>query len=283
MKAALSALSALSLENVTSFARDILRLHTEVKLLRAELDNVRSRAELGDAFQDAFRADRHTDAYRSVFSGSRESLVSVCVGTYNRAATLVERCVRSILEQDYKNLQILVIGDACTDETERRMAMIRDTRLHFENLTERGCYPEVQHWRWMVAGTAPFNRALELAEGDFITHLDDDDEYLPGRVGRLVAFAKETHADVVYHPFWYERKPGVWAVNPASRFSIQMSTTSSVLYHRWFKRIPWDLDAYRNVEPGDANRFRKFRYLGAEAHRYEEPLLRKYHRAPYAE
>lgn len=271
-----SFISSISLDKITALAADCLRLPADVQLLRAELDNVRSRAELGDAFQDMFRAERQTPAYRAVFDTSRKPLVSVCVGTYNRAKPLVERCLRSILRQDYDNLQIVVIGDACSDDTERHIATIRDTRLHFENLAQRGPYPEQAHWRWMVAGTATFNRALELAEGDFVTHLDDDDEYLPARVGRLVALAQEKQADLVYHPFWYERQPGAWALNPATRFSIGLCTTSSVLYHRWLKRLPWDGDAYRNGEPGDACRFRKFRYLGVEAHRCPEPLLRKY-------
>src|ERR1019366_2403929 len=120
------------------------------------------------------------------------------------------------------------------------------------------------------------NHALGLATGSFITHLDDDDEYLPGRITKLVRFLQETRTDLVWHPFWFEPAPGKWKLNEAKRFALGSVTTSSVLYHRWFARILWDLEAYRMREPGDWNRFRKFSYLGASLARFPEPFLRHY-------
>ena len=70
-----------------------------------------------------------------------------------------------------------MVGDCCTDDTAERISHIRDDRLRFVNLSERGRYPEEPYLRWMVAGTVPFNHALSLTRGQFVTHLDDDDEY----------------------------------------------------------------------------------------------------------
>lgn len=42
----------------------------------------------------------------------------------------------------------------------------------------------------MVAGTPAANRALELADGAFVTHLDDDDRYAPDQIERLLEFAQ---------------------------------------------------------------------------------------------
>lgn len=247
---------------------------SQISQLRLELDALRSRMDIGDAIAEQFEADRRCGDYRQAFE-KPEPLVTVCVGTYNRGEIVAERCVRSILAQSYRNLQVIVIGDACTDDTESRFARMRDTRIHFENLSERGVYPEVRLWKWMVAGTVPVNRALALADGDFITHLDDDDEYASDRVEKLLETICRVKADLVYHPFWNLEK-GAWKLNPASKFQCGHVTTGSVLYHKWFRRIPWDLNAYRYNEPGDANRFRKFRFLGVDAVRNPEPLLRKY-------
>jgi hypothetical protein len=120
------------------------------------------------------------------------------------------------------------------------------------------------------------NHALSLATGDFITHLDDDDEHMPDRVEKLVRHIQQTRADIVFHPFWRETAPDTWSVNQAARFEYTRVTTSSIFYHRWFRAVPWDLEAYRYHEPGDWNRLRKFLYLGANAVRYPEPLLRHY-------
>jgi hypothetical protein len=87
---------------------------------------------------------------------------------------------------------------------------------------------------------------------------------------------KTTQADIVYHPFWSQVDDRTWGLNKAEGFSKGYVTTSSVLYHHWFKCIPWDMNAYKYREPGDWNRFRKFHYLGALSSRYPEPLLKHY-------
>ncbi len=77
-------------------------------------------------------------------------LVTVVVPTYNRAGLLVERCIPSILSQTYDNFELIIVGDCCTDQTEELVAQIKDPRLKFYNLTERGQYPSEPHRRWMV-------------------------------------------------------------------------------------------------------------------------------------
>lgn len=42
------------------------------------------------------------------------------------------------------------------------------------------------------------NRALEIAEGDYIAFLDDDDIFLPEHLFDGIRFLKETNADIVY-------------------------------------------------------------------------------------
>ena len=134
----------------------------------------------------------------------------------------------------------------------------------------------VPEWHWMVAGTTAMNYALDLANGDFITHLDDDDRHRPDRLSKLVQFIQETRSDLVWHPFWRETATRKWQLKSAKYFRKNEVTTSSVLYHKWFRRIPWDIDAYKYREPGDWNRFRKFRYLGANMSRFPEPLLKHF-------
>jgi len=239
------------------------------------IDNLRSRFDVPDDIFALYQQDRNSEAYQSIFN-KNDPLVSVCVATYNRSRTLTDRCLKSLLCQNYQNIEIIVVGDGCTDDTERRVLSLNDQRIRFVNLPKRGEYPTNPNWRWMVAGTEPVNYALDMANGDFISHLDDDDEHSPDRISKLVRFICETRADILWHPFWQETVTGKWRLKKSQCFEKNQVTTSSVFYHRWLKRIPWDIAAYKYREPGDWNRFRKFIYLGCMCKRFPEPLLKHY-------
>jgi glycosyltransferase involved in cell wall biosynthesis len=248
-------------------------LKKEIKLfLRIAREWRYSWSDLGFGFLFSFWKERRSKLYQSVFE-KENPLVSVCVATYNRGPLLVQRSVKSLLNQTYQNIEIIVVGDCCTDNTSELMAEITDKRVNYINLSERGVYPENKWHRWMVAGTTPVNHALSLCQGEFITHLDDDDEYPVDRIEKLVGFIQMKRADIVWHPFELEQANGEWLTVKAPKFAFQSISTSSVFYHHWFKSIPWDINAWQRDEPGDWNRFRKFVYLRVKAFRFPESLL----------
>ena len=263
------------IRNILEAPRQIKRLSKHLEALEDDVDGLRSRLDLDPELLERFFMDRASSEYQDAYN--RENpLVTICIATYNRGHLLMERSVRSALNQSYQNLEVLVVGDCCADDTEELLRSITDPRLRFVNLPRRGDYPADPMLRWMVAGTSPVNYALEQAKGEFVTHLDDDDEFPSERIERLLHFIRDTRADIVWHPFWAENQDGKWRLKECSEFKKGQVTTSSVFYHHWFKRIPWDIDAYRYREPGDWNRFRKFKYLGAKAVRCSEPLLRHF-------
>jgi|SRR5947209_14184932 len=85
---------------------------------------------------DAYHAYRSTDEYRTAYT-SVDPLVSICVATVDRAGLLLERCIPSLLAQTYRNLQIVVVGDNCMDDTMQRLASHGDSRIQFVNLPGR--------------------------------------------------------------------------------------------------------------------------------------------------
>lgn len=254
------------------FVRDYVR---QIYSLQSEMDRLKSSVDVPVSLFDKFQLVRQEESYLSVFT-KPEPLITIYIPTYNRADLLLSRSVRSVLEQTYSNIQLLVIGDQCSDNTEKSMAMVKDSRVQFVNLPERGSYPDNPSWRWMVAGTKPMNFALDLAEGDFICQLDDDDEFLPERLEKLVQFMQKERCDVAWHPFLNEVKPGRWRTKRCQYFRRYHVTNSSVLSHGWFRNIKFDPSAFRLNEPGDWNRFRKFVYLGASFARYPDPLVRHF-------
>jgi glycosyltransferase involved in cell wall biosynthesis len=95
--------------------------------------------------------------------------VSVIVPTHNRVH-LIERAVRSALNQTLSDLEVLVIDDASTDGTGEVIRGIGDPRVKYlRHDTNRGV-------------SAARNTALGIAAGRFIAFLDDDDEWLPEKL-----------------------------------------------------------------------------------------------------
>ena len=244
-------------------------LEKELGLLREQFDAFRSSLEVPTEM---------TLEYANWKTRTRipdRPLVSICMATFNRGRMLTERSIASVLAQTYKKFELIIVGDGCTDDTENRINSIGDERITFVNLPQRGQYPEEPVRRWMVAGTPAMNRCMQLAKGDFVTHLDDDDEYLPERLERLVDFSIKNQSDFVWHPFWVSNGTD-WYLHEAKSASFGNLTTGSVFYRSWFKRIEWSMNAHYVLEPGDWNRFRRIKFVCPQMVRYGEPLLKHY-------
>jgi glycosyltransferase involved in cell wall biosynthesis len=109
-------------------------------------------------------------------------LVSVVIPTYDRGP-LLERAVASVLAQTYRTLELLVVDDGSTDDTQARLARIDDPRLRVIRQGNQG-----------VARAR--NRALREARGAYIAFLDSDDAWLPGKLERQVAALEAAPARV---------------------------------------------------------------------------------------
>jgi Glycosyl transferase family 2 len=249
-------------------------LHFEQYRIEAALFAAEGLTQLRDEFLQA----RSTIEYQAVFDMDNP-LVSVCVTTMNRAELLIERALASLLTQTYRNLQIIVVGDHCTDDTAERIARLGDRRIFFVNLPKRGPYPRPGIDRWRVAGSHPGNRALQLVEGEFVTHLDEDDSFEPERIQILVKKIREVRADLVFHRFWWQQPNGGWAEFGNGSFEHGQTGTSMIFYHRYLAQIPWDVFAYRFGEPEDWNRLRKFKLMRARTE-FVPALLTRYYRLP---
>lgn len=112
-------------------------------------------------------------------------LVSVYLPTRNRAA-LLPRAVDSVLRQDHTNLELLIVDDASTDATPDLLARLA------------AADPRVQVFRQKRPSGAPAARnvAIRAASGRYVTGLDDDDEFLPGRITSLLGAFDERYAFV---------------------------------------------------------------------------------------
>lgn len=245
--------------------------HPARRVPRAEFDLLKSSLEVPLELVNEFFAWKESHPVPA------RPLVSVTVVTYNRARLLTERCLPSLLNQTYRGLEIIVVGDCCTDETEELVGRINDPRLKFYNLPERGAYPSDPTRRWMVSGYYAVEKAMSMITGDWVCHLDDDDEYVLDRVEKLVDFAAANGCDIVWHPFWMQDRDGQWYVNEADEFALSKITNGSVFYRSWFaQHVRVNYHTYMTMEPGDWNRYRRIKYINPVAMRFPELLLRHY-------
>jgi len=120
-------------------------------------------------------------------------LVSIIVPTYNLGEALVAYCIPSILRQTYQNFEVVVVGDGCTDNTEDLLRKFNDKRIRFDN-TIIHKPPRSKN----VTSVVPGNRALELARGDWVARLDDDDIWTKDHLELLINFALDNRYNFVY-------------------------------------------------------------------------------------
>ena len=108
--------------------------------------------------------------------------VSVLVSAYNHEA-YIEACLLSILNQTYKNIELIVIDDGSRDNT---FAVVRKLAAQY------GFYAEQQK---NMGLTPTLNKALAMATGKYVCQFGSDDIMLPDKTAKQVAYL-EAHPDV---------------------------------------------------------------------------------------
>ncbi len=96
-------------------------------------------------------------------------LVSVVIGTYNRADYLL-KAILSVLSQTLQDFEIVVVDDASPDHTSKVIHDLQEKRIHYiRHDVNKGI-------------AAVRNTGLLHSSGKYIAYLDDDDEWLPQKL-----------------------------------------------------------------------------------------------------
>lgn len=111
-------------------------------------------------------------------------LLSVIIPVYN-TGKYVKKCIDSVINQTYKDLEIIVIDDGSTDDSYNVLTEIRkkDNRIKIKKQTNQG-----------VSKTR--NRGIEIAQGDLIAFVDSDDCLDLDMYEILIKNLDTTNADV---------------------------------------------------------------------------------------
>jgi hypothetical protein len=120
-------------------------------------------------------------------------LVSVVTPTWQRHDMLMDRCVPSVQAQTYPEIEHVIISDGPDPALAARFSDWRERIIGGEDPPVH----DVQFRELSAAerggqyGVAPRLRGLELARGDLIAYLDDDDAYRPQHCAMLAAALAE--------------------------------------------------------------------------------------------
>ena len=116
-------------------------------------------------------------------------LVSIVIPTYN-CGQYVEEAVDSVLNQTYRNLEIIVVNDGSTDDTASRLEKYKD----------QGCVRIVSQANRGLSGAR--NVGIGFSSGEYVALLDSDDRWLPDKLERQLACFQELEGvDMVFSDF----------------------------------------------------------------------------------
>jgi glycosyltransferase involved in cell wall biosynthesis len=101
--------------------------------------------------------------------------MTVVIPTYNYAEVL-PYSIGSVLDQTFREFELLIIGDGCTDHSEDVVAAVGDPRVQWLNLAKHSGHQ-----------VGPNNEGLERARGDVVAYLGHDDLWLPNHLEQLLA------------------------------------------------------------------------------------------------
>lgn len=146
-------------------------------------------------------------------------LVSIVTATYNRSNVL-RHTIESVRWQTVPDWNLLVVGDACTDDTADVAGSFSDSRITFTNLP-----------RNHGEQSAPNNAGMAMATGRYLAFVNHDDLWFPDHLETLIAAIERTGADLVYGLSARIDASGrahLWGNSPGGRYAIWHPIPASV-------------------------------------------------------
>jgi hypothetical protein len=121
---------------------------------------------------------------------------SIVMAAYNSAAWIVP-AIRSALDQSYRDFEMIVVGDGCTDETGDIVTSEFGSRVRWRNLEKNS-----------GSQSAPNNEGIRLARGTHIAYLGHDDIWSRHHLEALAAIIRAHDPDFAVSGAVYHGPPG---------------------------------------------------------------------------
>lgn len=117
-----------------------------------------------------------------------EDVITIIIPVYN-VQPYLDRCMQSVLNQTYKNIEIIIVDDKSNDNSNQMcLKYLKDTRVTVRHGINEGL-------------SAARNIGLDIAKGTFVLFVDSDDYIEPDMIENLYMCQKKTGADTVIGGF----------------------------------------------------------------------------------
>lgn len=151
----------------------------------------------------------------------------------------LEKCFKSIISQSFKNYEVIVVNDGSTDNSAAIISKYSEKYPNFKGIN--------LDFKTNVSDCR--NRALKIAQGDYIAFCDSDDYISPNFLEILYKNAKKTNADIVccghnivneatgkVKSYKYHLKPGIYENPKALKTLINDTRLNYYIWDKLFKR-----------------------------------------------
>lgn len=116
-----------------------------------------------------------------------KGLISVIIPVYN-VEKFIENTINSVLNQTYKNIEILIMDDCSVDNSAELIKCLAKE------------HSQIKYYKLKINSGAAVarNKGIELAEGEYIAFLDGDDRWKPDKLEKELSLAKDKNAGFIF-------------------------------------------------------------------------------------
>lgn len=119
-------------------------------------------------------------------------MISIVVPVYNKQKT-IERCIQSIIQQTYKDWELIIVDDGSTDFSATKIkSFLKDSRIHYIYKENGGV-------------SSARNKGIDFAQGEWSIYIDADDYFMPNALYTLLSTANKYKSNISSGNFWVEQ------------------------------------------------------------------------------
>ncbi|MBU0468562.1 MAG: glycosyltransferase [Candidatus Omnitrophica bacterium] len=140
-------------------------------------------------------------------------LISVIMPTYNRS-NMAENAAKSVLEQSYKNIELIIIDDGSSDKTKDVINGLSDARIKYiRHDTRKG-------------GSAARNTGIKASRGEYLSFIDDDNLWMPDNLELQYKAFSNSSPDIGIVYVWqeirsFENNELLWKTQPTLKGNLK--------------------------------------------------------------
>lgn len=144
-------------------------------------------------------------------------MISVIIPTYNRAH-LLKRAINSVLNQTYKDIEVIIVDDCSEDNTKEVVNSIESKKIRYIRLENNSGACKAR------------NVGIKKSSGEYIAFLDSDDEWCPDKLEKQYNYLIMNESNIVVCNYNYEK----WnKTKLAMRKSNNFITYDELLYKNY--------------------------------------------------